>query len=112
MMFGHAGQFEPAMAFGAPVQITGCWKIRIAKAADRNAHDARQRFQPGEDIDAARRAEVGFVPAAGFRGTPPAFELAADFDSGFRKKRRVGKCAAGAALTFQAGAGVNELRRR
>src|SRR3954468_8460313 len=98
------------MSFGAPIQITGCWKIRIAKAADRNAEHRRQRFQPGEDVHAARRAEVGFIPAAGFRGTPPAFERAADFDSGFRKKRGVGKRAAGAALTVLASAGVNELR--
>src|SRR3954447_8760127 len=100
------------MAFGAPIQITGCWKIRIAKAADRNAEHRRQRFQPGEDVDATGWAEVGFVPATGFRRAPPAFELAADFDGGFRKKRGIGKRAAGAALTFQAGAGVNELRRR
>src|SRR5689334_2024309 len=81
--FDANGQFEPAMASGAPIQLPGFWKIRIAKAADRNAQDVRQRFQPGEDGHAARRAEVGVIPAAGCRGTPPAFELAVDFGSGF-----------------------------
>ena len=51
-------QFKPAMASGAPVQIAGRWKIRIAETADRNAQSGGQRFQPGEDIDAASRAEV------------------------------------------------------
>src|SRR5438876_6447709 len=99
------------MAPRTPVQFPGPWKFRLVEAADRNAHDLRQRFQPGENSHAARWAEIAFIPAAGFRGTPPAFELAADFDSGFRKKRGVGKRAAGAALTILAGAGVNELRR-
>ena len=39
-------------------------------------------------------------------------ELAGDFHSGFRKEGGVRKRAAAAALTIQAGAGVNDLRRR
>ena len=79
-------QVEPVVAPGTPVQFPGRRKIRLAEAADRYAHDPRQRLQSGEDGHAACRAEARFIPASRFRRTPPARRVAGDFHGGIREE--------------------------
>ncbi|XQU71677.1 hypothetical protein OJJOAM_004466 [Cupriavidus sp. H18C1] len=109
--FRNVLQTKPAMLALRPMQQLRRRKIPVLEATGRYGNSCLQCFGSHQHHGSARRAKFLFQPLSRCPGAPPRSGFAFSADDGrFGIDRAVGERGAGAALAFEAAAGVDAAR--